>query len=66
MKKILAVDLDEVLSETIDEILKFHHYQVRGIPLVRSEISDYHLHKITHKQFTIEDDFFVFDTFFDS
>jgi 5'(3')-deoxyribonucleotidase len=29
MNKILGVDLDEVLSDTIEEVLKFHDYKIK-------------------------------------
>ena len=46
MTKIIAVDIDETLSETIDAALKYHHYTIKNIPIIRSEITDYNIRNI--------------------
>ena len=39
MSKIFAVDMDEVLSESLDEVLKFHNFLLKGKPIQRSDIT---------------------------
>lgn len=46
MKKVIGIDLDDVLAETIDYILAFHDYQIWGLPIQRSDIISYHIPSI--------------------
>lgn len=46
MNKILWVDLDEVLAETIDEVLKYHNYSINNMSITKNDISDYYLSNI--------------------
>ena len=55
MQKTIGVDLDEVLSETVDGVLKFHNYQINGIPAARSDITAYYLWDIDKFWMTKED-----------
>ena len=47
MNKILWVDLDEVLAETIDEVLKYHNYNINNMSITKNDISDYYLSNIS-------------------
>jgi len=46
MNKILAVDLDEVLAETVDEVLKSNNYMIKWQAIYRDDISDYYVSNI--------------------
>ncbi|MEI8008547.1 MAG: hypothetical protein WCI00_03895 [bacterium] len=46
MEKIIGIDLDEVLSETIDGVLKFHNHIINGIPASKNDISAYYLRDV--------------------
>lgn len=46
MNKILWVDLDEVLAETIDEVLKYNNYMVKWQAIYKDDISDYYISNI--------------------
>jgi len=65
MEKIIWVDLDEVLSETIDGVLKFHNYQINGIPAHKEDISDYYIFNIEKFGLSKEDAIKYFRTFLD-
>lgn len=49
------VDLDEVLAETVDEVLKYHNYMVKGQPIFRNDISDYYISNIPKYNLIKED-----------
>lgn len=55
MKKILWVDLDEVLAETVNEVLKYHDYKVKWQPIFRNDISDYYISNIPKYNLVKED-----------
>ena len=55
MTHILAVDLDEVLSESLDEVLKFHDYKINGIPVQKSDISNYYIFESSEYEMTVEE-----------
>ncbi len=55
MNKILWVDLDEVLAETVDEVLKFNNYTVKWQAIYKDDISDYYISNIS-KYNLIRDD----------
>lgn len=65
MQKIIGVDLDEVLSETIDGVLKFHKYQINGIEAHKEDISDYYIFNIEKYKLTKEDAIKYFRVFLD-
>ena len=44
--KIIWVDLDEVLAETVDFCLKFNDYKIWNKSLKREDIIDYYIHQI--------------------
>jgi len=46
MTKIIWIDLDEVLAETIDFSLLFHDYKIAGNSLFREDIIDYYIYNI--------------------
>ena len=47
---IIAVDCDDILSETMDYALAYHHYQFNKKPLHRQDMSDYYLYNIPKYQ----------------
>ncbi len=59
MNKILWVDLDEVLAETVDEVLKFNNYTVKWQAIYRNDISDYYISNIS-KYNLVKDDAVAF------
>lgn len=65
MEKIIGIDLDEVLSETIDGTLKFHDYQINGISAHKEDISDYYIFNIDKYSITKEDAIRYFRAFLD-
>lgn len=46
MKKIIGVDMDEVLSETLDDALKYNKYMFNGIPIKRKDVLNYYIHQM--------------------
>ncbi|MDO4713306.1 MAG: hypothetical protein Q4B28_01240 [bacterium] len=40
---IIGVDIDEVLSETLDYVLAYHNYQIKGLPLQRQDMVEYYI-----------------------
>lgn len=42
--KMIAVDLDEVLSETIDGVLAVNNYEINGTKIQKENIKNYNLH----------------------
>jgi uncharacterized HAD superfamily protein len=65
MEKIIWVDLDEVLSETIDGVLKFHNYKLNWIPAHKEDISNYYLWDIEKYWLTQEEGVKYFRSFLD-
>lgn len=65
MEKIIGIDLDEVLSETVDGVLKFHNYQINGIPAHKEDISDYYIFNIQKYNLNKEDAITYFRVFLD-
>ena len=65
MEKIIGIDLDEVLSETVDGVLKFHNYQINGIPAHKEDISDYYIFNIEKYNLNKEDAIKYFRVFLD-
>lgn len=51
MKKNIWIDLDEVLSETVDFILKYHNFLLNWKPVERADITNYNIFEI--KKFDI-------------
>lgn len=43
---IIWVDIDEVIAETLDFVLKFHDYQIAWKPLKREQFSSYYIPNI--------------------
>ncbi len=64
--KIIAVDLDEVLSETIDQVLEVNNYQVNGMKITKEDVSSYYFHEIERLNLWIEDDVEIFDKLWNS
>ncbi len=65
MEKIIGIDLDEVLSETIDGVLKFHNHIINGIPASKNDISAYYLRDVDKFWMTKEEWMKYFRRFLD-
>ncbi len=46
MSKIIWIDLDEVLSETVEHALKANDYKICWIPIKKEEIKDYYIFRM--------------------
>lgn len=66
MQKTIAVDLDEVLSETINQVLEVNNYEVNGMKIVKEDVSSYYLHEIERLNLSIEDSVGLFDKLWNS
>lgn len=44
-KKIIWVDLDEVLAETLDRCLEYNNYMIGNLKISKDNVRDYYLHK---------------------
>ena len=55
MDKILGEDLDEVLSDTVEEILKFHDYKIKWIPIQKNQITNYYVHDMTEYDISLDE-----------
>jgi len=64
--KIIAVDLDEVLSETIDKVLEVNNYEVNGMKITKKDVSSYYFHEIERLNLWIGDDVKLFDRLWNS
>ena len=52
--KIIWVDLDEVLSETIDYLLEYNNYMIWSYSIKREDVKDYYIHRMDHLDITEE------------
>lgn len=66
MQKIIAVDLDEVLSETIDQVLEVNNYEINGIKITKEDVNNYYLYEIERLNLSIEDAVGLFDKLWNS
>lgn len=55
MKKIIGIDIDEVLSETLDEVLKYNNYKFKWLPIKRKDVTDYYVYKIPEYNWSVDD-----------
>lgn len=55
MTKIIWIDLDEVLAETVDHALEFHNYQICWKNLNKDDIIEYYIYKIEKLEVTKEE-----------
>lgn len=39
----IGIDIDEVLSETVDYVLAFQNYTIAGLPIKKSDFTDYYI-----------------------
>ena len=53
--KIIWVDLDEVLSETLDFLLEKNWNKIWDFEIKREEVKDYYIHKIPNLDLWVED-----------
>lgn len=52
--KIIWVDLDEVLSETLDYLLEYNNYMIWPYPLKREDVKDYYIYRMDHIDISLE------------
>lgn len=64
--KIIAVDLDEVLSETIDGVLAVNNYEINGTKIKKENIRNYNLHWNEELKLNKDDDLKIFDKLWNS
>lgn len=64
MRKIIGVDLDEVLSETLNEILKYNNYLFNGIPITREDVFDFYIHHMPKYKADDAYSFWWFNSYF--
>lgn len=55
MSKIIWIDLDEVLAETIDYCLHYNNYKVVWLSIKRHNIKDYYIHKMDEYDITLDE-----------
>jgi 5'(3')-deoxyribonucleotidase len=65
MEKIIGIDLDEVLSETVETMLKSHNNMINGMPIYKEDISDYYIFNIQKYKISQEDAVKYFRSFYD-
>ena len=65
MEKIIGVDLDEILSETVETMLKSNNNIINGIPIYKEDISDYYIFNIKKYKISQEDAVKYFREFYD-
>lgn len=53
---LIGIDIDEVLSETIDFALDYHNWEIHGKKLERNQVSDYWLPHISGFEFLSEEE----------
>lgn len=59
--KIIAVDIDEVLSETIDAVLEVNNYEINWMKIAKEDVSSFYFHEIERLNIWIEEDVKIFD-----
>jgi hypothetical protein len=64
--KIIAVDIDEVLSETIDAVLEVNNYEINGMKITKEDLTSFYFHEIEKLNISTEDSVKVFDKLWDS
>lgn len=55
MNKVVAIDLDEVLAETIDQLLKYYNYSFKWKSITKEDVIDYNLWKLDRYGISIND-----------
>lgn len=54
-KKIIGIDMDEVLAELVDYALEHHDYKIKWKIIKREDIIDYYIHHLVDYDLNIED-----------
>ncbi|HEY6437006.1 MAG TPA: hypothetical protein VIY47_10470 [Ignavibacteriaceae bacterium] len=55
MTKIIGIDLDEVLAETLDKILEDNNYILAGKEVSREDILDYYIFNNKHLNISLDE-----------
>jgi hypothetical protein len=55
MNKIITVDCDDVLSETVDALLKYYDYNIKWCPIKREDITFHEFDKIKKYHYSFDD-----------
>lgn len=66
MEKIIAIDFDETLVETIEWALSFNNFQINWIAVTKEDIEDYYIHNIPKFNITLDESIYRFNSFLDS
>lgn len=61
MNKIIAVDIDEVLSETVDAVLEVNNHEINWMKITKEEVSSFYFHEIERLNIWTEEDVKIFD-----
>lgn len=57
MSKIITIDCDDVLSETIDALLKYYNYNIKWQPIKRNDVTFHEFDKIKKYHYTFDERF---------
>lgn len=55
MNKIITVDCDDVLSETVDALLKYYGYSIKGVPIKREDVIFHEFNKIRKYHYSFKE-----------
>lgn len=65
-KKVIWIDMDEVIAETIDWLLKFYNNSINWVYLTKDLIDDYYIENIPHLNLSRKQSFDLFYNFFEA
>jgi len=54
MQKVIWIDLDEVLAETLDYCLFFHNYKINWKSIKREDVKDYYIYNMSKYNISLE------------
>ncbi len=52
----ITIDCDEVLSETLDAVLEYHHWKILWKEIKKENITNYHMHEMKKIDLTIKEE----------
>lgn len=55
MKKIITIDCDDVLSETIDALLKYYDYNIKWKSMHRKDVTSHEFNEIKRYHYTLDE-----------